>query len=193
MVGYPPTSPRQLGPTTFSPATDVVPTYPPPTHTYCWHLVVITRPVQTCSLEDLPPAVLTSSGGHWNTYGWKAGGVHPIGMLSCLSSVSLLMYYRTLDRKFQQCNCWQWKLTWVEYLSMLQFSKAKKLCFDRQVHYTKDSTVSTKMPIYFYCNYADRWRLLNQYKQLNPSDVNDAFCHDSLFRSQALCNWSPNT
>ena len=54
---------------------------------------------------------------------------------------------------------------------MLQFSKAKKLCFDRQVHYTKDSTVSTKMPIYFYCNYADRWRLLNQYKQLNPSDV----------------------
>ena len=32
------------------------------------------RPVQTCSLEDLPPPalVLTSSGGHHNIYSWQA-------------------------------------------------------------------------------------------------------------------------
>ena len=29
--------------------------------------------------------VLTSSGGHQNTYGWQAGGTHPTGMLSCFS------------------------------------------------------------------------------------------------------------
>ena len=27
--------------------------------------------------------VLTSSGGHLNTYGWQAGGTHPTRMLSC--------------------------------------------------------------------------------------------------------------
>ena len=42
------------------------------------------RLVQTCLLEDLtpspprkPPLALTSSGGHRNTYRWKAGGTHP--------------------------------------------------------------------------------------------------------------------
>ena len=33
---------------------------------------------------DLLP-VLTSSGGHQNNYGWQAGGMHPIGMLSCFT------------------------------------------------------------------------------------------------------------
>ena len=43
------------------------------------------RPVQTCSLEDLPlpQPVLKSSGGHRNMYSWQMGGTHPIGMLSC--------------------------------------------------------------------------------------------------------------
>ena len=45
------------------------------------------RPVQTCSLEDLPPPVLTSSGGHRNTYGWQAGGLYPTGMQSCFLCV----------------------------------------------------------------------------------------------------------
>ena len=36
--------------------------------------------VQTCLL---PLPVLTSIGGHRNTYGWQAGGSHPTGMLSC--------------------------------------------------------------------------------------------------------------
>ena len=31
-----------------------------------------------------PPPVLTPSGGHWNTYSWQAGGMHPTWMLSCL-------------------------------------------------------------------------------------------------------------
>ena len=39
------------------------------------------RPVHTCSLEDLPLPILTSSGGHRNTYGWQVGGTHPTGML----------------------------------------------------------------------------------------------------------------
>ena len=29
------------------------------------------------------PLVLTPSGSHQNIYGWKAGGTHPTGMLSC--------------------------------------------------------------------------------------------------------------
>ena len=44
------------------------------------------RPVQTCSLEDLPhhlSLVLTSSSGHQNTYGYDAGGTLPTGMPSC--------------------------------------------------------------------------------------------------------------
>ena len=35
--------------------------------------VCVRRPVQTCSLEDLPPSVLTSSSGHQNMYGYQAG------------------------------------------------------------------------------------------------------------------------
>ena len=31
------------------------------------------------------PMVLTSSGGHQNTYGWQAGGPYSTGMLSCFS------------------------------------------------------------------------------------------------------------
>ena len=49
------------------------------------------RPVQTGSLEDLPPSptspslmVLTPSGGHQNMYGWQAGGMLPTGKLFCL-------------------------------------------------------------------------------------------------------------
>ena len=40
------------------------------------------RSVQTCSLEELPPPVLTSGGGHRNTYAWQAGSTHPTGMNS---------------------------------------------------------------------------------------------------------------
>ena len=29
------------------------------------------------------PSVLTPSGGHQNTCGWQACGIHPTGMLSC--------------------------------------------------------------------------------------------------------------
>ena len=42
------------------------------------------RPVQTCSLEDIPPSphtLLTPTGGH------RIGGMHPAGMLSCLPVV----------------------------------------------------------------------------------------------------------
>ena len=48
------------------------------------------RPVQTCSLEDLPPPVLKSSGGHQNTYGCQVGVTHPTGMLSCWKRVLLV-------------------------------------------------------------------------------------------------------
>ena len=42
------------------------------------------RPVQTCSLENIPPPVLIDlpSSGHWNTYDWQAGSTHSTGMLS---------------------------------------------------------------------------------------------------------------
>ena len=33
---------------------------------------------------DTHPLVLTPSGSHQNTYGWQAGGTHPIAMFSCL-------------------------------------------------------------------------------------------------------------
>ena len=79
------------------PPRDMEPGYLPPT--CAWDLGAYTpspllltsgghhwKPVQTWSLEDLPPPlppVLTSSGGHWNMYSWQAGGTHPTGMLSC--------------------------------------------------------------------------------------------------------------
>ena len=50
------------------------------------------RPVQSCSLEDLPPLILTSSCCHRNTYRWQAGCTHTTGMLSCLS--------------VSYCTCW---------------------------------------------------------------------------------------
>ena len=56
--------------------------------------------VASCGLTgDLfklnPPLVLTSSGGHWNTYGWQAGNMLPTGMLSCYHYISpaLLLYW----------------------------------------------------------------------------------------------------
>ena len=37
--------------------------------------------------------VVTSGGGCWNTYGWKAGGKHPSGMLSCLNCCQLNLFH----------------------------------------------------------------------------------------------------
>ena len=57
------------------------------------------RPVQTCSLENIPPpliSVLTSSGGHENTYSWQAGITHPIGMLSLLYDFGQKPYQQLL-------------------------------------------------------------------------------------------------
>ena len=53
------------------------------------------RRVQICSLEDLSPAptLLTSSGGHRNTYGCKAGSTHPSGMHSCLNCRQLSLFH----------------------------------------------------------------------------------------------------
>ena len=52
-----------------------------------------------CSLEDLPPPVLTSSGGHQNKYGWQVGCTHPTGMLSSYNS--------TFPRGVSQTIIWQ--------------------------------------------------------------------------------------
>ena len=46
-------------------------------------------PVQTCSLEDPPPLLLTSRDGHRNTYGWQVGCTHPTLMLPCYHPQSL--------------------------------------------------------------------------------------------------------
>ena len=49
------------------PPTDIRPGGPPPaSDIWCWSL-------ETCSLEDYRPHLLTSSGGHRNTYGCQAG------------------------------------------------------------------------------------------------------------------------
>ena len=37
---------------------------------------------------EYPPPVLTPSGSHHNTYGWKAGGTHPTGIFSCSLMIS---------------------------------------------------------------------------------------------------------
>ena len=43
-----------------------------------------TYPPDTCiPLRYIPPMVLTPSSGHQITYGWQAGGTHPIGMHFC--------------------------------------------------------------------------------------------------------------
>ena len=36
--------------------------------------------------------VLTPSGGHHNTYGWKVASTHPTGMLSCFFFLFLIVY-----------------------------------------------------------------------------------------------------
>ena len=51
--------------------------------------------VQTCS----PPPVLTSSGGHRNTYSWQVGGTHPTGMLSWIVNEIKLVIYVPLVTK----------------------------------------------------------------------------------------------
>ena len=76
-------------PSSAPPPPDLGPGYLP-LHLFCLLLTpggYHGRPVQTCSLEDLPlfVPVLTPSGGHWNTYGWQLGGTHSIRMLSCFS------------------------------------------------------------------------------------------------------------
>ena len=43
------------------------------------------RPVQTCSLDDPTPPLLTPGGGHQNTYGWKVSSIHPTGMPLCVN------------------------------------------------------------------------------------------------------------
>ena len=43
-------------------------------------------------LRTLPP-VLTSSGGHWNMYGWQAGGTYPAGMLFCVFACIIYRYW----------------------------------------------------------------------------------------------------
>ena len=86
------TYPTDMGPgylPFLCPPPDLGPGYLP-LHLFCLLLTpggYHGRPVQTCSLEDLPlfVPVLTPSGGHWNTYGWQLGGTHSIRMLSCFS------------------------------------------------------------------------------------------------------------
>ena len=74
------------------------------------------RPVQTCSFEDLPPLVLTSSGSHrsrWYAPYWNA-------VLSV--NMNTLVNFRTTDCKSSKVKCqctWLRSLTWkserIEY------------------------------------------------------------------------------
>ena len=57
------------------------PVLPDPAPCY-WHLMAITRYLFKIVHLRAPPVVLTS-GSHWSTYSWQAGGTHPTGMLSC--------------------------------------------------------------------------------------------------------------
>ena len=50
----------------------------------------------------LPPAVVISTGGHWNMYSWQADGRHPTGMLSC--------FY-----VFTSCPTFQCRMWWCRY------------------------------------------------------------------------------
>ena len=60
------------------------------------------RPVQTCSFEDTPPPVLTSD-GQQSTYGWKLGGTHPTGILSCyhLNLPTRLIHFQITGGRFE--------------------------------------------------------------------------------------------
>ena len=68
--GHPPTCTWDLGYPPQPPATDMT------SGGHHW------RPVQVCSLEDIPP-LLTPSGSHQNMHGWQVGNRHPTGMPSC--------------------------------------------------------------------------------------------------------------
>ena len=66
------------------------------------------RPVQTCSLEDLPHPLVLTSDGYWSTYSWKVGGTHPTGMLSCYVSFCCKMYSHMICNKGEHCLWWRY-------------------------------------------------------------------------------------
>ena len=54
-----------------------------PIHVQTWSPLLVTpgshhwRPVQTSSLEDIPPSPVLPSGGHRSMCGWEVGSTHP--------------------------------------------------------------------------------------------------------------------
>ena len=72
------------------------------------------KPVQTCSFEDLPPLVLTSSGGHQNMYGWQTVSTHQ--MVQTEYSLDVKMYLFTFKRNIVM-SVWTYDLIF-EYKSI---------------------------------------------------------------------------
>ena len=69
-------------------------------------------PVQICSPS--PPLVLTSNGGHQNTYGCQADVRHPTGMLSC--SCLTLVNHTFLLRRFSFFHPFHWRIQGIQFL-----------------------------------------------------------------------------
>ena len=58
--------------------------------------LVVTSLESGLNLFPWGPSLLLTSGGYWTTYGWKTGGTHPIGMLSCLFTNLIILPFVTL-------------------------------------------------------------------------------------------------
>ena len=59
-------------------------------------------PVQTCSVEDPPPVLLTF-GSFWSVYDRQAGNTYPTGMLSC-STIRLCCIVKLRMKEFTMCR-----------------------------------------------------------------------------------------
>ena len=75
---------RYPGPGLNCPPSDMVPGYPTasPATDVWWSSLETWQNLFSWG-PNTPKLVLTPSGGYQNVHGWKAGGMHPTGMLSC--------------------------------------------------------------------------------------------------------------
>ena len=81
------------------------------------------RPIQTCSLEDTPPLVLTSGATEAHIVGWQVDGMHLTGMFSCLQHFNKIRKNEMCKKKDMESNL-AWEENWDCLFYMRDLSTA---------------------------------------------------------------------
>ena len=102
--------------------------------------------------HGIPPLVLTPISDHQNSYGWQAGSMHPIGMLSCCNYFAS----KNFKKKFMEVHsghfCCNRKIIWKNvtfWHSKLKYDSTF-LTFERKKYTSKQSTGEFVILFYFY-------------------------------------------